>query len=478
MVGDITTTDAGAWSHTTQNDTVGQATETLIYFDENLKVLPRLAESWEVNSDFTRIRLNLRKGVQFHSGRELTSDDVNYNLQHAKDPKNTAAGLISAGAAWWTNIDMPDKSTIVLTSDKPRPGVFDFLNFLRIQDKDVREGPDAAKSVGGTGPFKWTEYVAGDHITMTRNASYWESGKPYLDEYRITVFRDDAAQLAAFEAGNLDLLWLPQIADALRLRSDPRNRMLETHTLGQFFYAIMNAGVPPTDQQVVRQAIGYAINRKQFAEQVLAGLVPPVALPWAPMSPAFESAKNNFYTFDLDKASSVLKQAGVSDLAFDIAWSTGPGFPAEYMAAAQMMQADFAKIGVSARLNPLAPADFGPPGAGNNPTFNGMRMSAGAFAHLYEASMEFQISRTMGYQSNAAGYYDDGFTQLVTTAATEPDAAKRKQLYSQINDTLLDAAYIQVLSPYPDLMIYRSNVQGIVYEQASTIPFRNVWLSS
>jgi ABC-type transport system substrate-binding protein len=106
-----------------------------------------------------------------------------------------------------------------------------------------------------------------------------------------------------------------------------------------------------------------------------------------------------------------------------------------------------------------------------------MRLSAGAFAHLAEASMEFLISRTMGYLSNAAGYYDDSFTQTVTTAATEPDAARRKQLYAQISDKLLDAAYIQVLSPFPDIMIYRSNVQGMLYEQASSIPFRNVWLS-
>jgi ABC-type transport system substrate-binding protein len=62
-------------------------------------------------------------------------------------------------------------------------------------------------------------------------------------------------------------------------------------------------------------------------------------------------------------------------------------------------------------------------------------------------------------------------------AHEQVDAAKRKQLYNQINDTLLEAAYIQVLSPYPDLMIYRSNVRGIQYERASSIPFRNVWLS-
>src|SRR5207248_3381999 len=178
MVGDIATTDAGAWSHTNQNDVVGQVSETLIYYDDNLNVLPRLAESWDVSSDFKRVKLNLRKGVQFHSGRDFTSDDVAYNIAHAKDPNNTAAGLIAAAAGWWTRIETPDKNTVILTSEQPRPGVFDFLNFLRIQDKDVREGPNAAKAVGGTGPFKWAEYVPGDHINMVNNSSYWESGRP------------------------------------------------------------------------------------------------------------------------------------------------------------------------------------------------------------------------------------------------------------------------------------------------------------
>ena len=118
-----------------------------------------------MSADQTKIKLNLRKGVQFHSGREFTSDDIEYNLLRARDPKNGFAAVVAPGSAWWTSIEKPDKYTIILTSEKPRPGVYDLLNFLRIQDKDVREGPDAATKVGGTGPFKWMEWVPGDHIT-------------------------------------------------------------------------------------------------------------------------------------------------------------------------------------------------------------------------------------------------------------------------------------------------------------------------
>ena len=103
-----------------------------------------------------------------------------------RDPKNGFAAVVAPGSAWWTSIEKPDKYTIILTSDKPRPGVYDFLNYLRIQDKDVRDGPDGATKVGGTGPLKWVEWVPGDHITMVKNPNYWDSGQPFLDEYKVT----------------------------------------------------------------------------------------------------------------------------------------------------------------------------------------------------------------------------------------------------------------------------------------------------
>src|SRR5439155_15823474 len=74
QVGDLVTIDAILWSPVA-NNTLGQINEMLIEYDDDLKVVPRLAESWEQSTDNTQIKLNLRKGVQFHSGREFTSDD-------------------------------------------------------------------------------------------------------------------------------------------------------------------------------------------------------------------------------------------------------------------------------------------------------------------------------------------------------------------------------------------------------------------
>jgi peptide/nickel transport system substrate-binding protein len=475
QVGDIVTADA-VLSSPASNETTGACCDVLVTYDDQLNPVARLAESWEFSTDNKRIKLNLRKGVTFHSGREFTSEDVNYNVLRARDPKNPYAAVVAPGSAWWTNIEMPDKSTIILTSEQPRPGVYDWLNFLRIQDKEVLEGPNATNSVGGTGPFKWVEWVQGDHIYETRNKDYWETGHPYVDDYQIKIFRDQQSMITALEAGALDVAALAPIPDAVRLASDPKYQVYETHSVGQYFYSVVNTTVPPTDNKLFRQALGYAIDRKRFTETIMKGYVgDPKNLPWTSTSPAYEPNKNNTYTFDLDKARALIEQSGVKNPEFDIAWATA-GFTAEYAALGQVIQSDLAKIGVKTNLKPTEPAAFTAAGNGRTPPYNGMRLSAGAYAQLYEAASEFVLSRTMGYASNLAGFYDPAFEQMVTSATTEPDATKRKALYSQINDYLLDVAYVHTVSAYGNINAMTSKVHGLRYEPSTFVTLRDIWL--
>jgi peptide/nickel transport system substrate-binding protein len=476
QVGDIVTTDA-VLSSPASNETTGEVCDELIAYSDDLKPLPRLAESWELSTDQTRVKLNLRKGVTFHSGREFTSDDVEYNILRARDPKNPYAAVVAPGSAWWTTIEKPDKNTLVLTSDNPRPGVWDWMTFLRIQDRTVLEGPNANSSVGGTGPFKWVEWVPGDHIQQTRNQNYWDPALPYVDDYRVNIYRDQQSMLSALEAGALDVAALAPIPDAVRLKSNSKFQIYDNHQVGQYFYAVVNTNVPPTDNKLIRQAIGYAIDRKRFTDTIMQGFVgEPKDLPWTSTSPAYEPAKNTLYTYDLDKAKSLVQQSGVSNPEFNINWALA-GFSAEYEALATVIQADLAKIGIKANLKSQDPPTFTAEGNGTKPTFNGMRLSAGAYGQLFEAASEFSLSRTMGYASNLAGFYDDKFTSLATSAATEPDAAKRKQIYSQINDFLLDVAYVHVISAYSNIMAMAGNVRGLRFEPSTFVTVREMWLA-
>jgi peptide/nickel transport system substrate-binding protein len=171
-------------------------------------------------SNATRIKLNLRKGVQFHSGREFTSDDVRWNLMRARDPK-TAVQQFQTQSAWFTGIDTPDKYTIVLSSDQPRPSVFDFFELFNIADRDAMDASDAAARVIGTGPFMLAEYAQGDHITFKRNPNYWRPGAPYLDGFTVQFLTDAQAMTAQLEGGPVDMVVSPALRDAVRLQSNP-----------------------------------------------------------------------------------------------------------------------------------------------------------------------------------------------------------------------------------------------------------------
>ena len=246
----------------------------MLAYDDTLKPIPSLAESWELSDDYTQIKLNLRKGVQFHTGRELTSDDVKYNLERTKDPARSSP---SSRSAWPKPgpAETPDKYTVILTSDRPRIGVFDFLTQLWIADRQTLEGPDAASKAVGTGPFTFVEWVQGDHVSFTRNKNYWLSGRPYLDGYNVAITKDPQAMMVRFEAGALDFVNYPQTSDALRLDKDPKYQVLPAYDLG-FDYAIwINVAAPPFDKKEVRQAMNYALDRQRFVDTTLGGLVGP-----------------------------------------------------------------------------------------------------------------------------------------------------------------------------------------------------------
>ena len=98
IVGDITSLDPFQWSPNNSN-TVGQVHDQLITFDEKFNPQPRLAESWELSSDNKQLKFNLRKGVQYHNGREFTSDDVKYTLLKAQDPKSVNRATVDPGAS-------------------------------------------------------------------------------------------------------------------------------------------------------------------------------------------------------------------------------------------------------------------------------------------------------------------------------------------------------------------------------------------
>jgi peptide/nickel transport system substrate-binding protein len=471
IVGDFSTLD-GHFSTPTGNGTIWQVYDTLISYDDQLHPQPELAESWELSSDARQLKLNLRKGVQFHSGREFTSDDVKYNLLRLRDPKNVATtGKLAPQAAGWTTVDTPDKYTVVLGADQPRPGVFDFLLYFNMLDKDTMEGADAKTRALGTGPFTFLEYTQGDKLRLGRNKNYWKSGRPFLDGLDVTIFRDPQAMVAQLEAGALDLADSPPLRDAARLKQDPKYSALLDPARGWFFYVVANTTFPPLDNKQVRQALNYAIDRQRFTDSVLLGLAgKPQDLPWSDQSPAYEAAKNSLYSFDLAKAKSLLDASGVSDPELSITYTLSN----EAASFAQIYQADLAKLGVKTNLAQVETTTYNDQVA--KLSYKGVIFSLGSQAHLYEAATGIAGTRSFNPDNGSSGFKDPQYAEFITSAATEPDAAKRKQIYSTFNDYVLDQAFTMPVSQSAVAALTSARVHALKLDMIPRYVLRDTWM--
>jgi len=470
MVGDLTQLE-GQLIIPGALDTLWQVYDRLTAYDENLKPQPMLAESWEVSPDARQVTLHLRKGVQFHTGREMTSADISANIARAKDPK-TGVGQLSPMASWWTEVQTPDPATVVLTSDQPRPGVFDFFEYLNIVDPVTASGPDAATKAVGTGPFMLTEYAQGDHITFKTNAAYWQKGRPYLDGFVVTIFRDQQAMSAQLEGGALEIANSPATPDAARLKSDPKYQFVVAPASGAYNLVAANAQLAPTDHKLVRQAINWTINRQRFADTVEQGLYgAPKDLPWPPTSPANDTAKQTAYSQNLDKAKALVQQAGVSGAELTIVITAGNS---EQASLAQILQADLETVGMKATIQALDP----PTWRATTASLKGWHINiAGSdYSQLLPSSLA-TMSAWWSYSVGQTGFKDPQYEQLVTTIGTEPDAAKRGALYGQLNDFLLDQSFAMVISPNPPRLLARTNVQGLRHLAHEALDFTSAWLA-
>ncbi|MBV9323934.1 MAG: hypothetical protein JO352_09135 [Chloroflexi bacterium] len=450
---------------------VYQVHDRLVEYDANRQPVGQLAESWDFSPDRRQVTFKLRQGVKFHSGREFTSADIPPNVKHAADPK-TGIGNLSVMSQWITDIQTPDKYTAVLVTDQPRPSLFDYLQFLNITDPETLQGPDAGTKLVGTGPYTFVEWVQGDHVTLRKNANYWKSGTPSLDEQEFRIFSDPQAMVVQLEASAIDGVIAAPLRDLARLKDDPNYHYFPNQAAGTYTLIVANTTQPPLDKKEVRQAVNYALDRKRIADNVYLGLYgPPKALPWTPQNPAYDAAKNAAYGYDLDKAKSLLQQAGVSNAQFDMIMPAGS---AEYASVAQIIQADLATLGIQVGLKPLETAAFNQ--AGLSKQGFGLIQDGSLFAQLLPSAITVLSSF---YQPSApkTGLVSDQYTQLVNSLSVELDPAKQKALYDQLNDFLIDQSHIMPLVATIGSVLARANLNGVGWMSYEGIDMRGASLS-
>ena len=447
------------------------AFDRLIDYDDKAQPQPGLAESWDVAPDYKSVTFHLRKGVTYHSGRDFTSDDVKWNLIRVRDPKLSGSTL-GAYSQWWSAIDTPDKYTVTLKSDVPRPTLFDSLQLFNMLDQQSMEGPNARSEAVGTGPFVMQEWVQGDHFTLVKNKSYWKSGKPLLDGITARVFRGEQSATNELEGGTLDAMRMASVSDVVRLQKDSSYTVWEHPNPGTFWELGFSVPKPPYDNKTVRQAFNYAFNRQYFAQTIYQGTATPGALPWSASSPAYESDKANAYAFNLDKARSLLAEANVSGLEPEIAVGAGQNLVESML---QVYQADLAKVGVKLNIKVMEAAAW--IDTVNNVKYTGLYFSGDNNAHVNPGTLWSTSPGWRPTPSNNSGWKNDQWTQLVTELGTEPDAAKRKLLIPRINDFVLDQSWIFAVASNPAILVAASRLKGLVPALYNGWFFDGAWLA-
>ena len=168
-------------------------------------VKPWLATGYDLSDDKLTYTFHLREGVKFHNGQPMTSADVKFSIDKARDPK-TGWGFIDVAIK---SVEAPDPNTVVITTKYPwAPLVADialFNNAILPKDYAGMSQKEFYANPIGTGPFKWDHWTHGKEIKLVKNPDYWQKGKPYLDSVTWTTVPTDATRELQLKGGQAQI---------------------------------------------------------------------------------------------------------------------------------------------------------------------------------------------------------------------------------------------------------------------------------
>ncbi len=275
-------------------------------FDGKMSVVGNLASEWKWNDPST-FQFNLRQGVKFHNGKELTMADVKYTIERIKDP--ATGSRIAAYLDAVDSVEVVDPYTGIIHLKYPFAPLETYV-LEKVYIVPENAGDEMKTNPVGTGPFKFKEWVKGEKVVLEKNPDYWKSGKPILDQLVFQFFPQYQTALNSFRAKNTDIiLWLNN-ADADPLKKEPGVRIEEMGLFGNF-YAGFNVTHPPFDNPKVREAIKLGIDKKLVLDRAQLGYGSTVDINETEDSPFYVSDFN--YQRNIEKAKQLLAEAGYPD---------------------------------------------------------------------------------------------------------------------------------------------------------------------
>lgn len=445
--------------------------DLLISYDTKLNPQPELAEKWEWTPDFLQLTLHMRPGVKFHTGRAFGSEDAKFNLDRIKD-----ASINSQ----WRNyaqlfkMETPDPQTLVIKFDAPRKSAFDALTGTFIADPQTIDQTKDGKNFVGTGPFKFKEWIPNDHFTVVKNPDHWRPGKPYLDQVEVKIAPDAQGALVNLESGGVDWMGGVESQDARRLEKDKKYQLLAPDTGGGFWYVGLDVKAPALADKRVRQAFGFAMDRKRMIDTGLFGFGRPASVLWPETSAGYDKAQDSFYSYDVQKAKQLLQAAGY-DTNQTISYTLSNAYPPT-APMSELYQPDLAQAGIKVNIQKYEHPVYLP--KLQNGQFGGAWMSTIGFMNLSPAT--FFISAFPVRIPNASNFVSDRYKQLIDQTYAETDDTKLKGELRELTQIMLDEAFVVAVAKAQGgaagITVTRAPVKNINYDIAGWVAYEDIWL--
>jgi peptide/nickel transport system substrate-binding protein len=302
--------------------------DKLVDISPDLKIVPRLATSWEITEDGKVITFKLRDGVTFQDGEKFDAAAVKFNIERAKTMPESVR---KAELASVDTVEVADLLTVRFHLKKPDSTVLATLT----DRSGMMVAPEAAKQAGAkfglnpvcSGPYNFVERVQQDHITLARNPNYWNAKAFSFDKIVYRAIPDATARLASLRSGDLDIAERIDPTNVKEFKAQKDFKVVDIVGLGYQGLTVNVANGPkaktPTGQdQRIREALSLAIDRQALVDAVFDGLYIPGFQAVPPVSPYY-SDKFPPPKRDLDKAKALLKAAGVDHPAINLRYPTG-----------------------------------------------------------------------------------------------------------------------------------------------------------
>ncbi len=381
-----------------------------------------VAESWEASPDATVWTLKLRDGLRYHSGKPVTAADVIASLNHHRgEDSKSAAKPIVAGIT-----DMKaDGSNVVITLDSGNADFPFILSDYHLPIMPSAEGKIDPTSSDGCGGYIVESFEPGVRAAMKRNPDYWKPGRAHFDEIEMLVVIDAAARQNALITGEVDVI--DQVdRNTVHLLKRARNVKVLATTGTQHYTFAMDTRVAPFNDNNVRLALKYAIDRQELVDKVLNGYGSigndhPIGT-----SNRYHAAELEQHSYDPDKAKHYLKQAGLDSL--DVSLSAADAAFGGAVDAAVLYSEKAAAAGININVV-REPND----GYWSN-VWMKKPWSAVYWGGRPTEDWMFSTAYASGAAWNDSFWEHERFNVLLKQARSELDEAKRRAMYVEMQD--------------------------------------------